>query len=322
MRTMKQMIRSSATILTALVALLGAGCAADGTRQEAAFERNIQRTKQALIAAGDADSLAAAAMLVERPKDEPLERLALMSRAVTAAPDRADLIWLNLQLCSQVDSCDPTPIEAQLHAVDPTNGAAWSLLIGRSAKVNDTASVRNIMVAIASAKRFDIYWNTMIAHATNAFIKVRMLDSRTALMTTIGFAAATAIPAYQHISNACKGDNLKDPEVVQTCQRVSAVMRQGDTYITEMIGVAIAKRVWPEGNAQYLDAVNAGRLAHYRMGTQAKTSIAMIRSDKYAEKHLQLLATHRSEQEVVLAELLGAGLNPSPPTGWIDKAGS
>ena len=322
MRKMQQMIRSSATILTALVALLSAGCAADGTRQEAAFEQNIQRTKQALVAAGDADSLSAAAMLVERPRDEPLERLALISRAVTAAPDRADLVWLNLQFCSQVNSCDPTPIEAHLHAVDPANGAAWSSSIGRSAKVNDTASVRKIMVAIASAERFDIYWNTMIAHATNAVLKVRTLDSRTALMATIGFAAAMAIPAYQQISNACKGDNLKDPEVVQTCQRVSAVMRRGDTYITEMIGVAIAKRVWPEGGAQYLDAVSARRLAHYRMDMQSKTSVAMIGSDKYAEQHLQLLATHRSEQDVVLAELLGAGLNPNPPTGWIDKAGS
>ena len=322
MRKMQQMVRSSATILTGLVALLGAGCAAHGTRQEAAFERNIQRTKRALITAGDADSLAAAALLVERPKDEPLERLALISRAVTAAPDRADLVWLNLQFCSQVESCDPTPIEAHLRAVDPANGAAWSLSIGRSAKVNDTASVRKIMVAIASAERFDIYRNTMIAHATNAVLKVRTLDSRTALLTTMGSAAAMPIPAYLQISNACKGDNLKDPEVVQTCQRVSAVMRQGDTYITEMIGVAIAKRAWSDGSAQYLDAVSARRLAQYRMGMQGKTSIAMLGSNQYAEKHLKLLATHRSEQKVVLAEFLGAGLNPNPPSGRIDKAGS
>ncbi len=98
-------------------------------------------------------------------------------------------------------------------------------------------------MAMAKSERFDIYWKVMIVHTTDAVLKVHTLDARTALVNTIGFAAAMAIPAYQQISNACKGDQLKDPDVVQTCQRVASVMRQGDTYITEMIGVAIAKRV-------------------------------------------------------------------------------
>jgi hypothetical protein len=39
-------------------------------------------------------------------------------------------------------------------------------------------------------------------------------------------------------------------------------MRGGDTYLTEMIGVAISKRAWPEGGAEYVEAVGAIRVAH------------------------------------------------------------
>ncbi|MEO7208580.1 MAG: hypothetical protein ABI145_17875 [Steroidobacteraceae bacterium] len=308
--------------LVSLITLVCIGCVESDAQRAAASERTMRRTKEALIAAGDADSLAAAAMFVAWSRDAaPPQRLALISRAVAAAPNRADLVWLNLQICSQVDSCDPNPLEARLHVLDPPNAAAWSLSIVRSAKLHDTAAVRKDILAIANSERFDIYWNAMIVRTTDAVLKVHTLDPRTALVTTIGFVAATAIPAYQQISNACKGDHLKDPDVVQTCQRVASVMRQGDTYITEMIGAAIAKRVWPEGSAEYLDAVGARRLGRYRMETENKTSIARIGSSKYAEKHLHLLATHRTEQEVVLAEILDAGLNPTPPTDWTDKIG-
>ncbi len=260
-------------------------------------------------------------MFVEWSGDGASEqRLALISRAVAAAPDRADLIWLNLQLCSPVDSCDPKPLEARLHALDPPNAAAWAWSISRSGKIHDTAAVHADLLAIANSERFDLYWNAIILHTTDAVLKVHTLDSRTALVTAIGFASALDTPPYLQITNSCKGDYLKDPDAVQTCRRVASVLRRGDTYLTELLGTDIAKRAWAAGSAEYQDAVDARRLGYYRIAMNEK-SIPEVFHRKYMEKHLALLATHRTEQEVALAEILGAGLNPTPPSDWTDKIG-
>jgi hypothetical protein len=58
-----QSLSLSRLSLIGLAAILCYGCATDGVRQQAAYDRKIQRTEQLLITAGDADSLAAAAML-------------------------------------------------------------------------------------------------------------------------------------------------------------------------------------------------------------------------------------------------------------------
>lgn len=318
---MKTKYHSSALALSGFVVLLCAGCVANGARQEVAYERNNQRTATALLAAGDADSLAAAALLGQWPKADAAERLTLISRAVAAAPDRPDLIWLNIGACLQVESCDPTPLAAQLHGVDPANGAAWLVFTGRAGKSNDAAVVRKTLVSIATSTRFDTYWNATIVHATHAVLKTKTMDVRSAFTATIGAGAALTIPAYQSIVNACKGESLNDPEVVATCRQVAAVMRHGDTYITEMIGVAIAKRAWPEGSAEYLDAVNARRVAHYRMDADGQIAIHHFWNSQYAAKRLKLMTENKTEQDVNLAEILDAKLSPNPAADWTDRWG-
>jgi hypothetical protein len=163
--------RLSTSLLIGLAAIVCNGCATDGVRQQAAYDRKIQRTEQLLIAAGDADSLAAAAMLSVGPTFDPAQRLTLSARAVSKAPDRPDLVWLNLRLCTQVDPCNPEPLEAQLRALDPDNGAAWFDSIGRAGRRNDVVAVRKDLAAIATSRRFDMYWNATIVHITNAIVK-------------------------------------------------------------------------------------------------------------------------------------------------------
>ena len=312
---------SRTSLLIGLVTILCTGCASDGVRQQTAYERKIQRTVRILIAAGDADSLATAAMLSFGPKFDPAQRMRLIARAVEEAPDRPDLVWLNVRLCTQVDGCNPEPLETQLQALVPENGAAWFDSIGRAEKRNDVAAVRVAMVAIATSTHFDTYWNATIVHVANAILKTHTMNLPTALVTTFGVASAMAIPAYQTIVNACKGEPLQDRDVLRTCRQVSSVMRSGDTYLTEMVGVAIAKRAWPEGSAEYLDAVSAKRVAHYRMDTDGKIGLHHFWSSRYAATRLQLMVENRTEQGVNLAEIMNAKLNPNPPSDWTDKWG-
>src|ERR1700677_1910054 len=129
--------RLPTSLLIGLAAILCNGCNTDGVRQQAAYDRKIQRTDQSLIAAGDADSLAAAALLSIGPTVNAAQRLTLIERAVSEAPDRPDLVWLNIRLCTQVDTCNPEPLQAQLRTLDPDNGAAWFDSLGRAGTRND-----------------------------------------------------------------------------------------------------------------------------------------------------------------------------------------
>jgi hypothetical protein len=305
--------------LIGLAMILCSGCASDGVRQQAANDRKIQRIEKSLVAAGDADSLAAAAMLSFGPTVTPVKRLPLMAQAVSEAPDRPDLVWLNVRLCSEVEGCDPEPLEVQLRALDPDNGAAWFDSIGRAGSRHDVVAVRKGLSAIATSRRFDTYWNATVDHITNAILKTHTMDLPSALVTTIGVASATAVPAYQTILNACKGDPLQDPGVLNTCRQVSTVMRDGNTYLTEMVGIAIAMRVWPEGSPTYVDALSAKRVAHYRMDADGKLSLHRFLFSEYAAKRLHLMMEKRSEQEVILAEILDARLNPNPPSAFTDR---
>ena len=308
-------------ILIGLIAILCTSCASVGVRQQAAHERNIERTVQMLIATGDSDSLAAAALLNVGPIVNPREGLALIARAVEKAPDRPDLIWLNIRLCAQVEGCNPEPLEAQLRALDTDNGVAWLDSIGRSAKLNDVVGVRNNLMGIARSKRFDVYWNSTIVHIANAMLKTQTINLTSAFLFTTGIAAGIVIPAYEPILHACKGKALQDPEVLNACHQVSSVMRAGDIYMTEIIGLSIAKRTWPEGSAEYLDAIKATGVAHYQMNTDGKISLHRLWSSRYFRKRLQLMTDNKTQQEVTSAEIMNAKLSPNPPSSWTDKLG-
>ncbi|MBV8144662.1 MAG: hypothetical protein JO184_06615 [Gammaproteobacteria bacterium] len=301
-----------------IAALVAASCATHDTFNKEAFDKKIAVTRTALISAGDPDALAAAALLGDLRPDGAHVRLALIARATDQAPQRPELIWLQLQICHQVKTCDPEPIEANLRNVDPGNGAGWSGQLARAWERKDAAQVRKGLVAVGNSERFDIYWNPLIATTANAMVGTKTMGPSEALVDVIGVLAAQAIPAYQSLTHACQGASLEEPDTLTACRRVAAVLQRGDTYITEMIGTSIAKRVWPEGSAEYQDAVEASRVARYRIDIVAAIGARSPWNKESAAQHLRLLATHRTEQEVALAEITNAGKSPNPSAEWKD----
>lgn len=300
---------SSAAPLTALGVVLLGSCATTDTGQQVTFENRTARAEAALIAAGDPDSLQAAALVGD---GEPAARLLLIQRAAAAAPDRPDIAWSHLQLCFRVDSCDPRPIEAHLHALDPGNGAAWSATLERSLKAGDTATLQATVLAISNTERFGVYWNAGIVHTTNAVIRTGAMEPKSAFVRAIGAAAAQWIP-LNAIADFCQGRSLQQPDVLATCRRLAVVLRRGDIYLTEMVGLAVAKRVWPEGSAEYQAAVEARRVIQYRTDTDNGLTTRKQLDNAWVQSHLALMAAHDTEQAVVVAEITNAGLNPDPP---------
>jgi hypothetical protein len=235
-----------------------------------------------LIKSTDADSLAAAGLLILSANQQ--NALALMARATEAEPGRPDLAWLQAQVCRGITSCDPAPIERRLRELDPSNGAGWLGALARpnSSKNNEATDAE--LAAIGHSDRVDIYWTTLIARLGRATEQTRAMSLSEAEPLVIGILAAQVIPAYSPALNACKGERLQRTEIVEACRGVAKALQRGDTYITEMIGVAIAKRVWPEESPEWKAAIEARRSYEYRSKFWAALD---VRDNAHADEFLR-----------------------------------
>jgi hypothetical protein len=297
----------SCALVVSLASIL-AGCATPPTGHTTDANPRLQRAVAMLAVRTDADSLAAAGLLSLPTRRD--KALSLIARAVEAAPDRPDLVWLQAQVCHESPPCDPEPIDLRIRELDPSNGAGWMGAIARADVLKDDAATNDALAAISHTDRVDIYWTTLIAHLGRATVQTKTLSPWLTEVTIIGILAAQAVPAYAPISRACKGERLQRPEIVEVCQGVARAFEHGDTYITEMIGVAIAKRVWPEDSAEWRAAAEERRVYDYRSKYYAQLEFWYA---THAEQTLSMYAKNRREQDVLLAQLVATGKNPNPP---------
>ena len=285
-----------------LIASTGACALSSSDAQMAKAQKRTDQTIAALRQMTEADSLAAAGIMsIGSHRDDALPFLV---RAVAASPERADLVWLQALRCDQVTSCDPTPVEHRLRQLDPINGAGWWGAMARAGAAHDTEGVDAALAAISHSERVDVYWTTLIAHLGRAVANAKRMSLEESEVAVIGYLAAQAIPAYQYISTSCKGERLQQPGMVEVCRGVAKALQNGDTYITEMIGVAIAKRVWPEDSPEWKAAAEERSVYDYRTKLYSKLEQRTI---THPEEYLTLCAQNRREQDVLAAQLTAAG---------------
>lgn len=278
------------------------------------LKTHISRSVITLEHQQDADSLAAAALLSSSDlfgKDQK-HAASLLARATAAAPDRADLAWLQAAVCQQTPSCDARPFEIRVRTLDPSNGVGWLGELARSWAANDEARTNKALEAIAQADRVDIYYTRLIARLTPAVARAGSVSLEEASVAVIGILAADAIPAYQSASKACKGERLNQAEVVSLCQGLARAFENGDSLITEMVGLAIAKRVWPENSTEWQAAVDARRVYEYQ--SKLLLEAPQVTDDASTERYIALCSQYRREQEVIRAQLVDAGKNPDRPS--------
>jgi len=281
---------------------------ASAETQEAKSARHAEQTIAALTQMTDADSLAAAGLLsAGKHRDQSIS---LIGRAAAAAPERADLAWLEVQVCNEIAPCNPEPIELRLRELDPSNGAGWLGPLARASVANNDAARDAALTALSRSDRVDFYYTTLVAHLSRAVVRTGKISAEIAEVWVIGYLAREAIPAYQYVSNACKGERLQNIEVTETCRGVARTLQNGDTYLTEMIGAAIAKRVWPEDSPEWKAAAEERRVYEYRSALHSKMAQREI---THPGEYLTLCAQNRREQDVVAAQLIKDGKNPNPP---------
>jgi hypothetical protein len=298
---------------TLVICLLSLSLVEIGSSQakEAVAATKIERTIVALELKSDADSMAAAGLL--SLDKHPGQSLPLIVRAAATAPDRADLVWLQVGVCQRVSACDPEPMERQLRELAPSNGAGWIGALARAHASKDDEATDAALDAIGHSGRVDIYWTSLIARLSRAAARTGKISLEDASTTIIGYLAAEAIPAYSAASLACKGDRLLRAEIVESCRGVAASLQRGDNLLTEAIGTSIAKRVWPEDSPEWKAAAEARRVIDYRSKYIMKLN---FQGEKPIEEYIALCEKFHREQDVFLAQMIAAGENPNPPANW------
>jgi hypothetical protein len=291
------------------------GCAAMHAAHDARKQRELQSAVSALERRTDADSLAAAG-LMSSFQAGPGVALALLARATTAAAERADLAWLDIQLCRHAPGCDPDSRELRLRTLDPANGAAWLSALARAGASNDEAAATAALADLARTQRVDTYWTSLVVHLTDALAAIGDVPLKDALVDVIGVLAAQSLPAYRSTSELCLGPRLANVERLEDCRRVASALQLGDTYITTMIGAVIAKRVWPVDSAQWRAADESRRVYEYRSELWTQSETALLRDPKRVRAFLTLCAQNRREQDVYSAVLVDDGKSPDPPPDW------
>jgi len=305
-RTMRTLF--SAVCAFAILAIL-VSCATSPEAQLAKANRHLVHAASLLAAKSDADSLAAAGLL--NLAKHPDVSLSLIERATAAGPERPDLIWLRIQICQKAPPCDPEPVERQLRTLDASNGASWLGALARSSALGNEAAKDAALMAISRSARVDIYWTSLIVRLSRATAETKAASLLEATTVVIGYLAAEAIPAYRVASDACKGERLQHAEVVEVCRNVAKALERGDTSITEMVGIRIAERVWPENSQPWNEASEARRSWEYRSNL---LSHAGEWDAPTLNEYLTLCAQNRREQDVDKALLVASGKDPNPPS--------
>jgi hypothetical protein len=292
-----------------LLALMSA-CSTDSFGR---LKKQVARAVEVLQRDQDPDSLAAAALVRSSYMfgNDPDSALALIARATAAAPDRADLAWLHTTICQQRPSCDPQPLEARLRALDPANGAAWLGEVDRAWTRKDAEATNKALRAISQTAQVNIYTTTLKARLIPKIAGAASIALDEASVAVTGALAGETVSSYPSVSHACKGDRLAQADVLVSCQGVASAFEDGDSFTTEMVGVVIAKRVWPEDSPQWKAAADARRVYEYRSKLVLEVDAASggVSIDRY----LALCGQYPREQDVLRAELVEAGKNPDPP---------
>ncbi len=294
---------------------------ADSESRQQQLQRTarLRQLQKALAARGDPDSLAGSALFEGLLSGfSSGTSLDLAARAVAAAPGRADLVFVQLQLCASAPGCDAAQVEARLQQLDPENGTAWIYLLMRADRANDGVQWRRARDALARSKRVDLYLHQVVSRLAAAAAGQAGFDRGEAALELLNIESSFA-PTFDPVSKACSTQDLQQAAVLAQCRDISAAFRHADTALFEAFGTSLALRLWPEASAE-ARAIGAERRAlRYRVDLMVREA-AKINSPQARKTLATLITRFPTEQAAYRALFVDLGLNPDPPPGWTDAA--
>jgi hypothetical protein len=286
--------------------------------KQAQHDARLRQLQSELIARGDPDSLAAAALFAGLLSGfESTTSLDLAARAVAGAPARADLAFVQLQLCESAPACDALPIETHLQQLDPHNGITWTYQLVRADQANDGPNWKRARDGLAQSTRVDLYWNRIVSRLAKAAAGKAGFDTTAASIELLGIESAFS-PAFDPVSRACSVRDIQQPEVLVQCRQIAAAFRNADTSLFEAYGTSLALRLWPDGSAESRQIAVERRVLRYRvelMTRNAKT----INSPQAQRILAPLISRYPTEQTAYHALFVALGLVADPPANWTEN---
>lgn len=249
------------------------------------------------------------------------QALTQIQKAAAAAPERAEIQWLHLRICSEVPGCDPQPIETRLRKLDPTSGVVWLGPLARAQTRGDARAEEQILEVMTKATHFNIYWTTLIAKLSPPLSRTPVATSvaqtvptplTNAMNGTIGWLSSLATAAFKSVSSACDEQSVREPATRVRCEQIAQALQRSDTTLAEGMGLGIAQRLAiPDsaGAQQLTEKVQT--LRHQNQAAGAVTA-AQVEKDKFSEQMLKLMAQLKKEQDVSRAILRWAGQSLTP----------
>jgi hypothetical protein len=249
------------------------------------------------------DELAAAALQLYFRQKNTAQALKLLQKATKEAPQRAEIRWLQFQVCAQVLDCNTEVLEAELLKLAPNNGAVQLGALARAQREGNNTAAASVLDAISRSPSFQIYWNTLLSKLTRATLTqvgkrpqpvTRSLNEITDWYSTL--ASATFGPLLV----SCSAERAAaDGYVNSRCIRIAGLLLQSDTYIAESVGLMLARRLLgSDREAQILERTEASQ---YQREAASQVINAQLDREKFSTQLIELMAKVPREQDVFQA---------------------
>ncbi|MGH8176394.1 MAG: hypothetical protein ACREV5_09055 [Steroidobacter sp.] len=268
----------------------------------------------------DADQLLVLALRTWAVDENAQQALQLAERAAAAAPGRADVAWLHLRLCTQVQGCEPQAFEARFKKLAPDNGVVWLSVLSRVQKDGDAQTEEQILAAMSRADHFNVYWTSLLWRITAALHasapprngKEAAAPLTAALNDSTGWLSALLLPAFKPLNSACAAERIRDAQRRARCESISQALQRGDAYVVEGLGLGIAQRLAAPGTTAAAQIEQRIETLGYQNRNAGAVMSSQLERDKFSAEVLELMKKLAREQDVSLAILRWAGQPLTP----------
>lgn len=269
------------------------------------------------------------------------EQMALLDRALAAAPDDALVQWIGLTQSNRVAQSATTreAIVQTLERLEPDNAAVWMEALMLASQHKDPAAIDAALARMAASVRSDEHFSDLIKVQLDVFkrypwpdeyfvlvekqnpdLSSRSIKETAPYTYAVVITAAFALPAYQSLTRACTVNPTTGENATRAkdCASIGRLMvAHGTTLIANRMGASVLRlsRTFNDDDverARKQDWIRQQKTTLYGSPTAEPTSREVI-------ANMNDWIETGSELESMRRAVARAGKPLTPPADWVDE---